>query len=186
MILKCDYPATIVKGLIEHGDGHVYFASFGGYPTYLAMAQTMGWVSGDKEVTEAGKAMYEAERLDLLPQKGDRAYLWDWGALRGTREVVSSDYVSVSFGMPPTGSTCDASNLQDGTWYLNRLLVARPYQGQGIGWRLLKRVTELLQGKGVLIVDPGGYDSSPVKLQKWYLRQGFEKSSLKGRLRFEL
>jgi len=188
MLLRCHFPAVIVKGLIEHGDGTTYFGSLGGYQHYLAEARQQRWIDELAEtVTDLGRGLYQAEHLEELPQeRGSRAYLWRWDELRGLVQVVTEEHTCVAVGLPPYRCTCDASNMHDGTWYLNRLFVHESVRGKGIGSRLLAHMVTLLQGRGTLIVDPGGYGSNPAKLRKWYRQQGFQTTAVKGRLQYPL
>jgi predicted GNAT family N-acyltransferase len=69
-----------------------------------------------------------------------------------------------------------ASNMGDGQWYLNRVVVKNGGRGKGLGSEALKRVIEEVrkQGGKQLIVEPGGYGSDPARLRVWYGRHGFE------------
>lgn len=82
-VCKLLFEMAIVKGLIEHGEGSVYFGSVGGYRFYCQSAEDMGWLrilsDNNLEITEFGRIMYERERLAALPNKvGSRAYMWRW------------------------------------------------------------------------------------------------------------
>jgi ribosomal protein S18 acetylase RimI-like enzyme len=74
-------------------------------------------------------------------------------------------------------SVVQASNMGP-YWYLNRAKVHNQYQGQGIGSALLKLVIDSIQelGGSVLVVEPGGYDSDPVRQRNFYLKNGFKES----------
>lgn len=82
---RCDFRLVIVKGLIEHHDGTAYFGSLGGYATYYAQAEELGWIARVEErdvVTDRGREVYHWTRLAELPkQLGRRAYLWDWSTV---------------------------------------------------------------------------------------------------------
>lgn len=80
--MRCDFRLVIVKGLVEHGNGDVYFGSLMGYIAHWARAVNAGWVlraDGRETLTEAGREIYVMCKLDTLPNTpGRRAYLWDW------------------------------------------------------------------------------------------------------------
>lgn len=91
----CDFALAIVKGLVEHDDGHAYFGSSMAYTHFEAIAIARGHVvRGPKEfdggggtmflleasrLTDAGRAVYAELGLDRLPQlAGRRAEYWRW------------------------------------------------------------------------------------------------------------
>lgn len=82
---RCNFRLVIVKGLVEHQRGDVYFGSLGAYQTYWAQAEKAGWVrlvDGKEAVTEDGRGVYETCRLSTLPTTAyRRAYLWDWSSI---------------------------------------------------------------------------------------------------------
>jgi hypothetical protein len=81
---SCDYPAAVLKGVIEHDDGTAYFGSLGGYARYLDVAVELGWIFGTVKptATPLGRRVYRQARLDGLPRiKGSRAYLWNWSRI---------------------------------------------------------------------------------------------------------
>lgn len=94
---SCDFVLALLKGLVEHGDGTVYFQWLDGYATHENNAIKRGYVHlGPKRIdrrhvirttqlTDAGRAAYVELGLDRLPKSG-RAYAWDWGVLDAKRE----------------------------------------------------------------------------------------------------
>ena len=105
---------------------------------------------------------------------------------RKWRESCEPECVTVTtwvtgsgFGRP---STCSASLLGD-QWFLNRVVVHRDDRGAGIGKELLRRLQVVLSERWALeldrpethklIVTPGGYDSDPADLEKFYQACGF-------------
>lgn len=82
--------------------------------------------------------------------------------------------VSLSENGRPAG-VAEASDMYDGSWFVNRVLVPLPYRKQGRG-RLL--VTRLLaevakQGCTKLVLTPGGYDLPYEEQEAFYLKCGF-------------
>lgn len=92
---ECDFALAIVKGLVEHDDGHAYFGSSVGYRHFEAKAIARGHVvrgtvlrdGGGGHMfecegtilTDAGRAAYARLHLDRLPQINNRrAEHWDW------------------------------------------------------------------------------------------------------------
>lgn len=78
-----DFALAIVKGLVEHGDGAVYFASLIGYRAHVGEAVARGLLTTDgqeERLTDAGRRAYLEYGLDRLPWSG-RAYLWDWSGV---------------------------------------------------------------------------------------------------------
>lgn len=77
-------------------------------------------------------------------------------------------------GGRPAG-VAEASNMYDGSWYVNRVLVPHKYRGQGRGrvlvTRLLTEVTK--QGCTKLVLTPGGYDIPYEQQEAFYLKCGF-------------
>ena len=78
-----DFALAIVKGLVEHQDGVVYFASLIGYRAHVGEAVARGFIATDgqeERLTDAGRKAYQEHGLDRLPRRG-RAYLWDWSGV---------------------------------------------------------------------------------------------------------
>ena len=75
----CDFPAAILKGLVEKGDGTSYFGSLIAYDSYKKSATDRGWITHD-EVTPEGHRVYTEAGLATLPCYG-RAYMWDWSQI---------------------------------------------------------------------------------------------------------
>lgn len=80
------FPAAVLKGAIEHGDGTAYFGSLLAYETHRMTAAALGWVTLDATgrpcPTDRGRAVYVEARLDALPKRQfSRAYAWDWGVV---------------------------------------------------------------------------------------------------------
>lgn len=77
-----DFPAAVLKGLVEHNDAASYFGSTGALLTWLAIAEGRGWITGVKGprvVTAAGRKHYDESGLEQLPKIRDRrAYMWNW------------------------------------------------------------------------------------------------------------
>lgn len=76
----CDFPAAILKGIIEHGDATRYFGSLGGFSYYKEQAQARKLIDADAAPTETGLDYYISRGLWLLPDSG-RAYMWRWDEL---------------------------------------------------------------------------------------------------------
>ena len=80
--------------------------------------------------------------------------------------------------------TCAYLALDDGSWYLNRLVIKPNYRGQGLGPKLLDRLKEVFAERVIehpdwpqcsrLLVEPGGYGSDVDELHKFYKSQGFK------------
>ncbi len=101
----CDFPAAILKGVLEHNDGTSYFGSLGGYLHYKDVAIERGWVvEGDVSkmldgsmhilkdliVTDKGREVYQSSGLASLPNvMFSRAYMWDWSAVKFSVEEGS-------------------------------------------------------------------------------------------------
>lgn len=83
--MRCDFRLAVVKGLVEHDNGDVYFGSLLGYTAHWHAAEDAGWVrrvDGRETLTEEGRAVYERCGLSTLPNTpGRRAYLWDWSKI---------------------------------------------------------------------------------------------------------
>lgn len=94
---NCDFALAIVKGLVEHDDGHAYFGSLLGYRAHEQDGIQRGLLirgpkvcrDGDQEfileatrLTDAGRKAYDELHLERLPNKAyGRAYFWDWDVL---------------------------------------------------------------------------------------------------------
>ena len=81
------FPAAILKGIIEHDDGSVYFGSLLGYTGHCDLAIKLDWVARGRRsqrlvATHFGHGVYAEARLDALPKRQfSRAYAWDWGVV---------------------------------------------------------------------------------------------------------
>lgn len=82
--------------------------------------------------------------------------------------------VSLAEGGLPAG-VAEASNMYDGSWFVNRVLVPHRYRGQGRGKILVTRLLEGVakQGCTKLVLTPGGYDISYEEQEAFYLKCGF-------------
>jgi hypothetical protein len=78
---QCDFPAAILKGVVEKDDGTAYFGSLGAFTYYENQAIDRGWVTRGPQyrmsATPKGHKVYREAKLDMLPHKG-RAYMWNW------------------------------------------------------------------------------------------------------------
>lgn len=83
------FELAILKGLIEHNDGTIYFGSLLGWQTHCVSAIAKGYVafidpdvgsySSNLAVTTLGRELYEHLKLSSLPTRGySRAYMWNW------------------------------------------------------------------------------------------------------------
>ena len=72
----CDFPAAILKGVIEHGTGTYYFGSLLSYDDYAIIAIERGWLDNCLRVTDAGLDHYVESGLADLPTHKSRAYRW--------------------------------------------------------------------------------------------------------------
>ena len=79
--MTCNFPLTIVKGLVEHGDDTVYFGSLIGVETHRAAARDLKLIDHNNALTDHGRAEYARNNLDRLPREG-RAYMWDWSVTK--------------------------------------------------------------------------------------------------------
>lgn len=86
----CDFPAAILKGLIEYSDGTWYFGSTLAWKSYQRQAIERGWLDADGQPTDLGRHVYETSGLADLPRTG-RAYAWDWTSVRLPEEDVMSE-----------------------------------------------------------------------------------------------
>jgi GNAT superfamily N-acetyltransferase len=82
--------------------------------------------------------------------------------------------VSLAEGGRPAG-VAEASDMCDGSWFVNRVLVPHRYRGQGRGkilvTRLLAEVAK--QGCTKLVLTPCGYDIPYEQQEAFYLKCGF-------------
>ena len=78
--MRCDFVLVVLKGLIERGDGTVYFGSTLNYEMWLAAAVERGYVTKGHKPSKLGRQVYGKMKLDSLPKQG-RAYMWDWSGI---------------------------------------------------------------------------------------------------------
>lgn len=108
-----------------------------------------------------------------------------WSELTPDGFCINAEPMSVSVTGPVHGlgkrSVADASVFlsHPGAWYLNRVLVAEKHRGQGYGSKLVDHLKKAIVKHGgvLLVVEPGGYGSDPVRLQRFYKRSGFQEDS---------
>lgn len=116
----------------------------------------------------------------------------EWNTSAGTQSISVMTWLpEEGFGRP---SICDATFVR-GRWYLNRVNVHRDDRGQGIGRQLVEKLQEALSERWALERDisdthrlevtPGGYDSKPTALEKFYLACGFKIMSPRPKLLME-
>ena len=76
--------------------------------------------------------------------------------------------------------------LEEGVWWINRILVPEENRGQGLGSRLLQRLLSELKDKNAkaVIVAPGGYGSKPEDQFNFYRKNGFQQVHSDGLYRF--
>lgn len=103
----------------------------------------------------------------------------DWPSTEATTDpelLVSSTPQSVSLVSTCRQVAAGASNMGNGSWYLNRVIVKDHNRGRGLGSKALQRVIKEVrqQGGTEIIVEPGGYGSDPARLRVFYGRHGFE------------
>lgn len=91
------YPAAILKGIIEHGDGTCYFGSLLAYSVYEQQAKDLLFIEVDgKTVTPFGRHHYKMSGLgDIVRKRGHRAYFWDWSTYVPTTTEHASTYSSI-------------------------------------------------------------------------------------------
>jgi hypothetical protein len=86
-----DFPAAVLKGLIEHRDPGAYFGSTGALHMWRTVAKKRGWITDGDTITESGKRHYAESGLEALPKTPNRrAYLWNWSG--SDRAVRSGSY----------------------------------------------------------------------------------------------
>lgn len=79
--MTCNFPLAIVKGLVEHGDDTVYFASLIGVEHHRHTARDLGLIDSNNALTDHGRNEYKRNNLDRLPREG-RAYMWNWSVIK--------------------------------------------------------------------------------------------------------
>jgi hypothetical protein len=85
-----DFPAVVLKGIIEHRDAGTYFGSTGGLDAWRAVTRKQGWILEGDVVTEAGRKHYAESGLEAFPKTPNRrAYFWDWSGYK-TGDGVST------------------------------------------------------------------------------------------------
>lgn len=80
--------AAIIKGLVEQQDPYAHFGSLMGYGHNRATAVSLGLITGEtnhEQLTDAGRAYYEARNLKDLPS--GRAN--NWCLVRGDDDKVT-------------------------------------------------------------------------------------------------
>ena len=86
--MKDAHVAAIIKGLVEQQDPFVHFGSLIGYGHHRATAVSLGLITGEthhEQLTDAGRAYYEARNLkDLPPGRAN-----NWGLVRGDDDNVT-------------------------------------------------------------------------------------------------
>jgi GNAT superfamily N-acetyltransferase len=92
------------------------------------------------------------------------------------RVCSTPQHVSVSLhdnGWP--AGVAEASDMYDGSWFVNRVLVPQKYRGQGRGKLLVSRLLDEVtkQGCNKLVLTPGGYDLPYEQQEAFYLKCGF-------------
>lgn len=72
-------------------------------------------------------------------------------------------------------SIAEAMELKPSVWMLNRLLVPASMRGQGVGGAVINALVRELKAIDVrlILVTPGGYDSDPERVVKFYKAHGF-------------
>lgn len=81
--VDCDFPAIVLKGLIEQQHPGAYFGSWMSLLRYCQRAAERGWIVRDGEAwttTDAGRRVYDVSGLANLPRSG-RGYAWDWSVV---------------------------------------------------------------------------------------------------------
>ena len=76
---------------------------------------------------------------------------------------------------PASLGVAEASQVDDGEWFLNRVFIPEKLRGQGIGTALVAKLLEetTRQGCKKLVLTPGGYDTPYEQQEAFYLKCGF-------------
>lgn len=91
------------------------------------------------------------------------------------KKVITENFVASYFDY----SCCEISNVGDGNWYINRVIVDKEKRRIGIGSKLLvETINDILTNYNPesIIVTPGGYNTDPNMQFRFYEKNGFNKS----------
>lgn len=102
------------------------------------------------------------------------------------RANVSVTLVGAAFVMPMGTISVSIMFNKPGYWYLNRLFVRAEHRGKGYGRKLLERLWQAIKERREqhpewsqiekIVVEPGGYNSDPKELDRFYKHMGFEEA----------
>lgn len=102
-------------------------------------------------------------------------------------DTTAGQAASASVYRRPAIAECSSWPLEEGVWWINRILVPEADRGQGLGSRLLQRLLTELKSKGAkaVIVAPGGYGSDPEDQFNFYRKNGFRQVDKDGLYRVD-
>lgn len=95
------------------------------------------------------------------------------------REVIQNNYIAISAyeERNPVG-VAEISMMEDNIFFFNRLLIQRPYRGNGYSKILMDKLLEIVDIKKIniiLTINPYG-DMDKEDLVKFYEQYGFQES----------